>query len=562
MQRGNLNTSKTGIEGTLIREESWNGACPVLAGNPSGNWHGHSTVYPMSVKSSQNSGWQGLLKARKGSPGTPRMSKRDAEHNAATPGLWRLGVRQSTSDLRTKKANESTLAGIRLTPWGKDDGSTTLDQNREHNKANEITDITRVTGTNWPTPAHDAAGNMTQTPRPLSLTNRYDLKWDAWNRLVEVKNTGGSVVATYQYAELAQSRRSVSGGKLAGNGNQRRITKATGGTTRHYYYSNSWQVLEERVDASETADRRFVWGIKGIDDLILRDRIDGGTERLYALSDGMSITAVVNTSGTVQERYGYSGFGVPRYMTASFGNRSSSNFDWETLFHSYRYDLETGLYQVRYRYLHPNLGRFLNRDPIEEQGGLNLYAFVGNDPINHWDRYGNESSNSKKIVVSKIIDDGIELACYTLEIAEITASESNSARRSIFNGFGSFQRTIGQANATGYYPQFDRNMYNTLGQLSREGQSVRIPWSQHVGSALLVYNFVTFAVSYQSQLDIVLDAAVNYVSSPRSATCERMCNEMHTFVTSIPDPSNILAASSYYKHMDCLTRCYDAHGFH
>jgi RHS repeat-associated protein len=147
-------------------------------------------------------------------------------------------------------------------------------------------------------------------------------------------------------------------------------------------------VLEERLGSASTAERRYVWGIKGIDDLILRDRIDGGTERLYALSDGMSVTAVVNTSGTVQERYGYTGFGVPRYMTASFGSRSSSDFDWETLFHAYRRDSETGFYQVRYRYLHPNLGRWLNRDPIEEQGGLNLYAFVGNDPVNHWDYFG------------------------------------------------------------------------------------------------------------------------------------------------------------------------------
>jgi hypothetical protein len=41
-----------------------------------------------------------------------------------------------------------------------------LNQNREHNVANEITDITRTTGTNWPTPTHDEAGNMKKVPRP------------------------------------------------------------------------------------------------------------------------------------------------------------------------------------------------------------------------------------------------------------------------------------------------------------------------------------------------------------------------------------------------------------
>ena len=34
------------------------------------------------------------------------------------------------------------------------------------------------------------------------------------------------------------------------------------------------------------------------------------------------------------------------------------------------------------------MGRWLNRDPINEAGGLNLYGFVGNDPVNRWDYLG------------------------------------------------------------------------------------------------------------------------------------------------------------------------------
>jgi RHS repeat-associated protein len=250
-------------------------------------------------------------------------------------------------------------------------GSTTLNQNRTHNKANEITDITETTGTAWPTPGHDAAGNMTQVPRPLSLGNSFDLKWDAWYRLIEVKNTGASVVATYGY-----------------DGAHRRVTKVAGGNTRHYYYSDRWQVLEERLNALTTADRRFVWGVRHVDDLVLRD--SGGT-RHYALSDALgSVTAIINTSATVQERYGYDGFGQPRYMDGSFGSRASSSYTWETLFDAYRYDPESGLYQVRYRYLHPQLGRWPNRDPIGERGGINLYGYVGNSPVNFVDPYGQQ----------------------------------------------------------------------------------------------------------------------------------------------------------------------------
>ena len=50
-------------------------------------------------------------------------------------------------------------------------------------------------------------------------------------------------------------------------------------------------------------------------------------------------------------------------MTVNFVVSTSSK-EWETLFDCYRYDSETGLYQVRYRYLHPNLGKWLSRDLV------------------------------------------------------------------------------------------------------------------------------------------------------------------------------------------------------
>jgi len=41
-----------------------------------------------------------------------------------------------------------------------------------------------------------------------------------------------------------------------------------------------------------------------------------------------------------------------------------------------------------FRYYSPELGRWINRDPIEEEGGLNLYAFVWNNAINRYDLFG------------------------------------------------------------------------------------------------------------------------------------------------------------------------------
>jgi len=52
------------------------------------------------------------------------------------------------------------------------------------------------------------------------------------------------------------------------------------------------------------------------------------------------------------------------------------------------YDIALGVVEYGYRYYNADSGRWLNRDPIEEQGGLNLYGFVGNDPVNAWDYLG------------------------------------------------------------------------------------------------------------------------------------------------------------------------------
>jgi RHS repeat-associated protein len=246
-------------------------------------------------------------------------------------------------------------------------GATTMDQNRSHNQANEVLTIA-ATPNDWPDPTQDAAGNMTKVPQPATPTSGYDCKFDAWDRLVEVKVSGGAVVATYRY-----------------DGLKRRVTKVAGGNTRHYYYSSRWQVLEERLNALTTADRQFVWGIRHVDDLIARDR---GSERFYVLHDHLSVTAIINTTGAVQERYGYDGFGPQRVMDASFGARAASLYDWETGFGAYRLDTESGFYQVRHRSYHPKLGRWISRDPLGEDFDGTVYRYVANNPANISDPTG------------------------------------------------------------------------------------------------------------------------------------------------------------------------------
>lgn len=51
-------------------------------------------------------------------------------------------------------------------------------------------------------------------------------------------------------------------------------------------------------------------------------------------------------------------------------------------------DLSTGYMYYRARYYDPTLGRFLGRDPIGLEGGINVYAYVDNNPVNFTDPSG------------------------------------------------------------------------------------------------------------------------------------------------------------------------------
>jgi YD repeat-containing protein len=237
------------------------------------------------------------------------------------------------------------------------DGSWDLIQNRANNTVNEITNITESAGPSWITPAYDAAGNMTTIPKPANPTAGYTGIYDAWNRLTAIKE-GGDFVAEYAYdpAKRRTIQKTYSSGVLS--------------ETRHLYYTepDKWQVIEERIGSSSDAERQLVWGLRYIDDIVLRDRdtnSDGSLdERLYATQDAnWNVTAITNASGTVQERYAYSAYGVPIFLDVSFNARGSSSYQWETLFVGYRWDAYVMQCHVRNRVLGVNIG-WLQRDPL------------------------------------------------------------------------------------------------------------------------------------------------------------------------------------------------------
>jgi RHS repeat-associated protein len=218
----------------------------------------------------------------------------------------------------------------------------------------------------------DANGNMTVDEQGRTFI------WDAWNRLVEVKQ-GSTTLVEYQY-----------------DGLKRRIVEDDGTDEKDLYYSDQWQVLEERVDGDTVT--QYVWSAVYVDAMILRDRdADANTgngleERIYVLHDAnYNVTALVDTSGNVLERYYYEAYGSAVYLDDAFAllPDAQSQFAWQRLHQGGRLDTITGNYHFRHRDLSPGLGRWISQDPIGfEAGDANLYRYVGNGSTNATDPSG------------------------------------------------------------------------------------------------------------------------------------------------------------------------------
>ena len=108
-------------------------------------------------------------------------------------------------------------------------------------------------------------------------------------------------------------------------------------------------------------------------------KVTVATRPLAIQKDGTWFTYGYDLTKNICEVFGPAGYIRTAYAYAPFGSVSASGditqpFQWS----SEHYDSELDLVYYNYRHYSPSLGRFLSRDPIEEQGGLNLYALVEN----------------------------------------------------------------------------------------------------------------------------------------------------------------------------------------
>jgi len=228
--------------------------------------------------------------------------------------------------------------------------------------------------------SYDNNGNLTST------SNGPSYSYDDENRLISISY---STVyrSDFAYDGLSRLRRRIDytwGGS----------SWITGPTT--YYVYDGMRVIQER-DSGNTPTFSYTRGIDlsgtwesagGIGGLLARSHgYSSGSwtgHNFYHADGNGNITMLIDNAGTpnVTASYRYDPFG--NSISATGTNAVNNVYR----FSSKERHAGSGMYYYGYRFYDPNLQRWLNRDPIEEMGGINLYTYVANTPISFADLFG------------------------------------------------------------------------------------------------------------------------------------------------------------------------------
>ncbi len=305
---------------------------------------------------------------------------------------------------------------------------------------------------------YDDDGNLTHD-------RIWKYQWDAENRLVRMELTDEAIAAhlprrvlefTYDY--LGRRVRKMvttlheSTGAVMGDPDCRR------------FLYEEWNLIAEfRSTSASTLGvlaRSYLWGL----DLTGSRTASGGIGALLQITDhgaspvktwlptfdgnGNIAAYLDGVTGAVAAAYEYSPFGEPLRADAPDILAAELPFRFSTKF----VDLETGLAYYGHRYFSPTLGRFINKDPIEEMGGLNLYGFCRNDGIGRWDYLGNEPTDR-----TNLLPYGYEVAEQHMPIRIISAIEG--------------ERNLPRSSGPTYRPE---NSNGTTYAPSRRGYEINI----------------------------------------------------------------------------------------
>jgi RHS repeat-associated protein len=230
---------------------------------------------------------------------------------------------------------------------------------------------------------YDLDGNLTSD-------GRWTNKWDGENRLIDMTSHASGPSGSRKSLQFAYDSLGRRFSKIVSNWTGSAWTRAL----HEKFVYDGWNLLGVLDGTNNAIVRSFLWGLDlsgslqgagGVGGLICFKQHSGSLAgNHFAAYDGNgNVMALVDGStGTASARYEYDPFG--QTIRAS-GTMATLN---QVRFSSKPVDDETDMAYYGHRYLNPNAGRWLSRDPLEETADKNLIAFISNDPGNKVDGDG------------------------------------------------------------------------------------------------------------------------------------------------------------------------------
>ncbi len=164
--------------------------------------------------------------------------------------------------------------------------------------------------------------------------------------------------------------------------------------TDNLYIYDGWNLICEIIseNGQPAKNKYYVWGLDlsqslqgtgGVGGLLASVEPASGSTYYYLYDvNGNVGQLVAGADGSIAAQYEYDPYGNAIVAVESVANDNPFRFSTKY------WDGEVGLYYYGYRYYLPELGRWVNRDPIGERGGVNLYTFVSNVPTSGFDLFG------------------------------------------------------------------------------------------------------------------------------------------------------------------------------